>query len=315
MKTSRRSFLRTLSAGGAASVFSIPGESRGAGESFPGWPQSSGVLVDLALCIGCRKCEEACKEANGLPPVDVPLDDLSIFEEHRRTDEVNCTVVNRFPNPTNPEKPFFVKRQCMHCNEPACAAACPVGALTKTREGAVAYNQDVCLGCRYCMVACPFHVPAYEYHDAFSPQIRKCTFCLERFRQESLAPAWVSICPQEVMVFGRRDDLIRLARERILLHPEKYQDHIYGVQEAGGTSWLYLSPVPFADLGFPTDLGTKPYPEYTRGFLSMGPGVLILWPALLGGFYAYMKGRHEAPGEGPSPTAGSDREPSPAVEP
>lgn len=291
MKSDRRKFLKALSTGGAVTLFSVPGTTRGEGESFPGWPDSNGVLVDISLCIGCRKCEEACKNANGLAPVDVPLEDLSIFEEQRRMDEVNYTVVNRFPNKRNPDKPVFVKRQCMHCNEPACAAACLVGALSKCPDGAVVYNKDVCLGCRYCMVACPFNVPAYEYHNAFSPQVRKCTLCHERFKSENKPPACVSICPQEVMVFGPRKDLLNLARERIANHPEKYQDHIYGASEAGGTSWLYLSDVPFEDLGFPTNLGTKAFPEYTRGFLSMIPGVLILWPALLSGFYAFLKNK------------------------
>jgi NAD-dependent dihydropyrimidine dehydrogenase PreA subunit len=190
----------------------------------------------------------------------------------------------------------------MHCNEPACASACLVGALKKTPEGAVVYNKDICLGCRYCMIACPFNVPAYEYHDAFAPQVCKCDLCHERFITDHEPPACVSICPQEVMVFGKRDDLIDLARERIALHPEKYQDHIYGINEAGGTSWLYLSEVPFEDLGFPMDLGTKPYPEYTRGFLSMVPGVLILWPALLGGFHAFMKSREKAAGQEATPS-------------
>ena len=105
-------------------------------------------------------------------------------------------------------------------------------------------------------------------------------------------PACISICPQEVMNFGKREDLIAIARERITNHPGKYQDHIYGINEAGGTSWLYLSSIPFADLGFPTDLGTKPYPEYTRGFLSAVPVVLLVWPALLAGIHAFTKNRN-----------------------
>ena len=291
MNTGRRRFLKTLSTGGAVSIFSIPGKSHGEGEAFAPGPDANGVLVDMTLCIGCRKCEEACKNANSLPPVDVPLEDMSIFEKQRRMDEVNYTVVNRFPNPDNPAKPVFVKRQCMHCNEPACASACLVGALTKTPEGPVVYNKDVCIGCRYCMIACPFNVPAYEYHDAFAPQVQKCNMCQKRFLEEGKAPACISICPQEVMTFGKREDLIALGREKIANHPDKYVDQIYGVKEAGGTSWLYLSSIPFADLGFPTDLGTKAFPEYARGFLSAVPVVLLLWPALLIGFHAFNRNK------------------------
>ena len=97
----------------------------------------------------------------------------------------------------------------------------------------------------------------------------------------------------EAMTFGKRSELIKLAKRRILEHPDKYVDHIYGELEVGGTSWLYISGVPFEHLGFPTDLGTTPYPELTRGFLSMVPAVLVIWPALLGGFYMFTQHREQ----------------------
>ena len=292
MKDNRRQFFKRVAAGTGTVFFGLRAGAGTSVEDFPGYPDRSGMLMDLSLCIGCRKCEEACKQANQLPPSTVPLDDKSIFERERRTDAENYTVVNRYP-PAQPDKPpVYVKKQCMHCEEPACASACLVGALTKSKEGAVRYNKDLCLGCRYCMIACPFSIPAYEYHNPTSPQIRKCTLCYERIKSGGV-PACAAICPNEAITFGKRSDLIKLAGEKIMKHPGKYQDHIYGVTEAGGTSWLYISHVPFAAIGFPTHLGTKPFPDYTRGFLSAVPVVFVAWPALLGGFYLFSKSQQQ----------------------
>lgn len=290
MKNNRRRFLEAIAAGGGALFFRLSAEASTGVEQFSGWPERFGMLTDLSLCIGCRKCEESCKETNQLPPLKVALEDKTIFEQERRTDAENYTVVNRYPRPQPDQPPVFVKNQCMHCDEPACASACLVGALSKSPEGPVIYNKEICLGCRYCMIACPFSIPAYEYFNPTSPQVRKCTMCYERIRRKEV-PACVKICPREAITFGKRSELIKLAREKIRNHPEKYQDHIYGVSEAGGTSWLYLSEVPFEKLGFPTDLGAKPFPEFTRGFLSMVPAVFIIWPALLGGMYAFTQSR------------------------
>jgi len=290
MKSNRRHFIRDIAAGAGTLFFGGQAVAGDSVEDFTGYPDRVGMLVDLSLCIGCRKCEEACKQSNQLPPVTVPLEDKSIFEHHRRTDAENYTVVNRFASDQPDKPPVYVKKQCMHCEEPACASACLVGALTKSKEGPVLYNKNVCLGCRYCMIACPFYIPAYEYHNPASPKIRKCTLCYERITNGGV-PACAAICPNEAITFGKRADLIKLAGEKFMKHPGKYQDHIYGVTEAGGTSWLYISEVPFATIGFPTDLGERPFPDFTRGFLSAVPVVFVVWPALLGGFYLFAKNR------------------------
>jgi Fe-S-cluster-containing dehydrogenase component len=176
----------------------------------------------------------------------------------------------------------------MHCKEPACASACFVGAFKKTPEGAVVYNASVCVGCRYCMVACPFGIPAYEYDNTFSPEVTKCTMCYERIK-EGLSTACAEACPTGAIQFGKREDLIKVARQRIQSYPERYVDHIYGEHEAGGTAWLYLAGVEFAELDLPSEIQDTPYGELTRGFLSAVPLVLVLWPALLGGFYMLTK--------------------------
>jgi Fe-S-cluster-containing dehydrogenase component len=288
MDSSRRDFVKLVAltglGGSAAPAL--------AQEYFPGWPDRVGMLTDLSLCVGCRRCEAACNEVNGLPPPRVPLDDDSVFAENRRTHADAFTVVNEYSNQDGEGNAIYVKSQCMHCNEPACASACPVKALTKTPEGAVVYNEDVCIGCRYCMVACPFNIPAYDYHNASAPAVRKCTLCFDRISQGGV-PACAEACPMETITFGKRSDLIRLAHEKTRRNPGRYVDHVYGEFEVGGTSWMYISPVPFEQLGFRADLGISPYPLLTRGFLSIVPLVLALWPALLIGCYSFSKRRVE----------------------
>ncbi len=289
MKENRRQFLGWLAGGTGALCFSAKAEDLAAVGDFPGYPDRVGMLVDLSLCVGCRKCEEACKQVNHLPPVSVPLEDKSVFAHLRRTDVDNWTVVNGFiPGPG--EKPVYAKKQCVHCNEPACVSACPVAAMTKSKLGPVIYNPNICIGCRYCMIACPFGIPAYEYHNPTSPKVRKCFFCYERI-QQGLIPACTAACPNGTITFGKRSDLIQQAQEKISQNPGQYQDHIYGLTEVGGTSWLYISKVPFAELGFAMDLGVEPLADYTWGFLSMVPAVFVIWPALLGGFYLFTQSR------------------------
>jgi ferredoxin len=179
----------------------------------------------------------------------------------------------------------------MHCFEPACASACLVAAFRKTPQGPVVYDESVCIGCRYCMIACPFGLPAYTYDNPTSPVVRKCTMCFERIAREGGRPACAEICPVEAITFGRRSELLEIARERIARDPDRYVDHVYGEREAGGTCWLYISGVPFEQVGFPANVGTTPYPELTKGFLSAVPLVLTIWPALLMGAHAFTRHR------------------------
>ena len=290
MGIDRRGFLKHLAGIGSAAAIGSSTKAV-AQEHFTGYPDSYGVLVDLTVCIGCRKCEWACNNVNKLPNKPISeFEDKSVFEKERRPHADTFTVVNRFKGS---EKPIFVKKQCMHCNEPACASACFVKAFTKTSEGAVVHNPSVCIGCRYCMAACPFNIPAYQYDDAFTPEVTKCTLCFDRIRKEGGVPACVEMCPVETLIFGKRSELLDLAHERIRNNPDKYVNHVYGEHEVGGTSWLYISPVPFEEVGFRTDLGVTPIPQYSRGFLSMVSIVLVTWPALCMGFYSFSKRREE----------------------
>ena len=285
MTLNRRHFFKVLTVTGATLAV---GKETSAASKNKGNIGFSGILYDSTKCVGCQTCESSCAEANGLP---APTDTIQAGVI-RKTDESHRTVVNSF---STSKGEAFLKKQCMHCNEPACTAACLTQAMYKTEEGAVIWRGNKCMGCRYCMVSCPFDIPKFEYHSA-NPKIEKCNMCYSRL-SEGKIPACVANCPAEALIFGKRRDLIKEARKRIVTNPEQYVDHIYGEYEAGGTGFLYLSAVPFSELGLNTSLQTKSYPELSKGFLYSVPTIFVLWPAILLGIREATKNNHPNPEE------------------
>jgi len=285
----RRGFLKTVAgAVGTAGSSALMGRAARA-ESDPVTTEFKGVLVDTTRCIGCRSCEEACAEANGLPVPDIDsVGSEAVFEAERNPSVTQFSVVNRFGE----DEEIFVKRQCMHCNQPACAAACLTKAMLKTEEGPVIWREDKCMGCRFCMLSCPFDMPKFEYDKAI-PRIMKCNLCFERV-VEGEGPACVEVCPEEAIVFGTRRDLLEEARARIYAEPDAYVHHIYGEHEAGGTGWLYLASLPFEKLGFNTNMEMQAYPKLAKGFLYSVAVVFLLWPPFLLGLSRATGGAEEA---------------------
>jgi Fe-S-cluster-containing dehydrogenase component len=287
MNLTRRTFLKVNAVGAAAlagAATSAEASTRVASLDGPA------MLVDTTKCIGCRGCEAACAEANRNGALEQPGDE-AVFDRHRTTDPYHYTVVNRYVAALSaPGEQRFIKTQCMHCLEPACASACPARALEKTKEGPIVYHGERCLGCRYCMIACPFDIPKFEYAKAI-PFIKKCSFCAER-QANGQMPACAEVCPSGALQFGRRSVLLEEARKRIYDHPNDYVHHIYGEEEAGGTSWLYLSDTPFERLGLKAGLSTTPYPALTDTALSAVPVVMTLWPPLLMGLYTFSRQRN-----------------------
>ncbi len=285
----RRKFLGLLGAAGVGAALAKPAHAAGHQE-FTGYPGSFGVLFDATRCIGCRRCEAGCNKVNELPPPPEPFEDLSVLNRKRRTHWYTYTVVNRYDNIPGAAGPVYRKNQCQHCLEPACASSCFVRAFTKTPEGAVTWDGSVCVGCRYCMIACPFEIPTFEYQQVLAPRIMKCTLCHPLITSGKLAvPGCVGACPVEALVYGRRDELIKTAYERMHMFPGRYQKHVYGEHEMGGTNWLYISGVPFKSIGLREDLGTVPAPELTSGALAAVPVIATVWPVLLTGIYAINK--------------------------
>jgi len=291
MGINRRSFLKVLGGGivggGIAGVASgnivIPRKLKTEETAPP--KEFVGVLVDTTRCVGCRACEAACAEENHLPVPDIA--DESVFKKERKTTVSQLTVVSRYQTEKGE---VFVKKQCMHCNQPGCVAACLVKAMEKRKEGPVTWASN-CMGCRYCMPSCPFEIPKFEYESS-NPRIQKCSLCWNRLEKGEI-PACVDACPEKALTFGARKKLIEEANRRIYQKPGEYLTHIYGEHEVGGTGYLYISKVPFEQIGFRTDLGTIAYPEYSKGFLYSVPIVLLLWPAFLIGINTLTKREEE----------------------
>lgn len=239
--------------------------------------KQKGLLFDSTLCISCGSCYTACKEENKLQQTnDDPFRDHLGAETYTVLEDHHGVVTRKL---------------CMHCQEPTCVSVCPVGAFTKTEEGPVTYEADKCIGCRYCMQACPHTIPRYEWTKTV-PRVRKCIMCSERVKAGK-DTACAEICPAGATKFGDRDDLIAEALQRIKDTPDKYYPEVYGIKEGGGTNVLILSSVPFDQLGFITNLPNKPLPELTKQVLEKLPSVVSAGGVFLGGMYWLTKRKNE----------------------
>ncbi len=295
-KVNRRTLLKlglAASAGTATSALAA-GESGAPEEKQAPSEDTMGVLVDTTLCIGCRKCEEACNRRNHLPRTAESFSDRDILRSFRRPTESAFTVINQFPGSPSPDQAgvaqTFVKAQCMHCLYPSCVSACIVGALTRSADGAVVYNPTICIGCRYCQVACPFEIPAYEFNEPLTPRVRKCEFCINRAQGTGANPACAASCPTEALVFGRRVELLDMAKNRLKRRPDRYINKVYGETEVGGTAWLYLTGRPVQEIGL-LDLPSAPPAQRTEA-IQHGIFRYGMIPIAFYGLLAYLMWRN-----------------------
>lgn len=239
------------------------------------------MIQDNTRCIGCRACMVACKSWN-----DRPADDTTFFagdgyQNPRDLDANNYTLIT-FSEITSGAKGDWVfgRQLCMHCVEPACVSACPTTALKKTAAGPVVFEEWRCIGCRYCMQACPFIIPKYDY-DNPNPKIHKCTFCSDRI-EAGMEPACAQVCPTDAITFGDRDDMVAEAKRRIASAPGTYIPEIYGLEEVGGTSVLHLSSVPFEQIGYITNLPKSSMPDLTHQTLRLTPAIFAILYTVFG---------------------------------
>ncbi len=223
---------------------------------------SKAILTDVTKCIGCLECVAACKVANGLG-----LDEPRTWQKNDGLSAVNWTSIVQTPENR------FVRKQCRHCLEPACASACPVGALHTTKLGAVVYDSDKCLGCRYCMMACPYGIPRYDW-DSAVPYVRKCILCFDRIK-DGQQPACTGACPTGATIFGERDELIALAYKQIKDNPGKYINKVWGEHEVGGTSVLYLSDIDLDFLAYKPKLDASGLPATTSPAMKAVPFAFV----------------------------------------
>ena len=288
MKMKRRDLLKGMAGGLALAALDAPRESSARTiQALP--PEALGILYDSTLCVGCNACMAACKEANHMPmesgdaqeiwdnPIDLSAKTLNIIKKYEDGSASRKDAVT--------DGYAFIKRQCLHCVDPSCVTACPVSALTKDKEnGIVSYNKDACIGCRYCQIACPYHIPKFEWDKAY-PEIVKCQLCSHLIEEGGIS-ACCSVCPTGASLFGRVEELIEEARRRLQMTPGKqyaypvssinsgkthtftapaYIRHIYGQEELGGTQVMYLSAVPFEKFGLDA------FPK--ESFVSMSSGI------------------------------------------
>ena len=235
---------------------------------------SKAILYDATLCIGCKACEEACAKQNNLAYNEA-------IANTERTSEYKYTSVLTLKGAGEDK---YMRKLCMHCADPTCVSVCPVKALEKTKLGPVVYDASKCMGCRYCMLACPFDVPKYQW-SSVNPRIRKCIMCPDRVAK-GLPTACAEACPTGATIFGDRGALIAEAQERIRNNPG-YIPKIYGLTEAGGTSVLILSSVDVEKFGYPSPskVGDKPLPYLTSEVLKGVPGLVSIGWAVLGGIW------------------------------
>lgn len=246
------------------------------------------ILFDVTQCVGCGECYQACKTSRNAnyKPND------KFLEDHLSED--TYTVIEKY-NVKNEE--IYTRKLCMHCQEPTCVSVCPVGAFEKTSLGPVIYDGDKCLGCRYCMQACPHKVPRYEWNKV-NPVVKKCTMCYDRIKDGSSMTACAEACQNNgtgATMFGDRDELLKEAKKRIAENPGLYfEDRIYGDStEAGGTNVLILSPVPFDQLGFAGSLPKEPLGNLTKRALDKIPAVVGVGGTFLTGMYWLTKRKNQ----------------------
>lgn len=297
MKLSRRDFLKLF--GASAAMLGVGATTAPAGlnvprPAVPVVPRNArAVLIDTTKCIGCKSCQTACKQANG----------FSTDERPAALSATTLTIVDFRNISRKADAPEIqpVKRQCMHCQDPACVSVCPVGALVKQENGCVTYDENVCIGCRYCMIACPFGIPKYNW-DSANPKINKCTQnCMADGKRDK--PACVAACPQQALLFGTREELLDLAHARIHANPTKYVQHVYGEKEIGGTTMLYLAATSFEVLGFRVDLPEISLPQLTWEAQTKVPAAFFGMMGLLSGiaWWTHRPAKQAAPTHAPAP--------------
>jgi formate dehydrogenase iron-sulfur subunit len=254
MAVDRRTALKGMMAAGAAAFV---GEGTLSARERKKPPEDAvGMLYDATLCIGCKTCVVACKEANGLPSDTTHLGG-GVYDLPNDLSDTTKNIIKLYKDE---DKYSYMKAQCMHCVDPACINACMLGSLQKREHGVVTWHGERCTGCRYCGIACPYGVPKYEYHKAW-PKVIKCEMCATR-KDKPFQPACCEVCPRHAVIFGKYTDLVDEAKNRLEKDPDRYYPKVFGLEDGGGTQVLYLSKagISFQDLGLP-DLGVTPVPE------------------------------------------------------
>jgi formate dehydrogenase iron-sulfur subunit len=240
-----------------------------------------GILVDVTRCTGCNQCVDTCAEVNQLGE-----------NKYLKQQSPDGLSASRWSAIVESPEGAYVRKFCRHCLDPACVSVCPVGAMYQTDEGVVLYDSDKCMGCRYCMMACPYGIPRYEW-DSATPLVQKCIMCYDRL-EDGESPACVGACPEKAMAFGEREEMLAMAHKRMQDNPQNYIQKVYGEHEVGGTSVMYISNVSLDFLGFQGAPPEEPMPELTWAWLSKVPGISIAATGLMTGLMWVISRRIQA---------------------
>ncbi len=288
----RREFLKAAIGGGAATLCA-PVVAQARSNLAPA-EEAVGMLFDSTLCVGCKACVAKCKEVNSMPPVSSGADQPWDMARDLSGDTLNVIKIYKDGKGSVKDREkdgfAFEKRSCMHCVDPGCVSVCPTTSMRHDkRTGIITHHPETCIGCRNCMVACPYNVPQFEYNKVFG-QIHKCQMCnqagVERIDKGQMTGC-AEVCPTGATLFGTRKELLAEARRRMELkagdiyeYPRgdvakpdsshekavpEYKKHIWGETEAGGTNVLHIAAVPFDKLGMP--------PLAERSAVSISEGV------------------------------------------
>ncbi len=313
MGLSRRDFLKLSASGSLVLASNLSPVPAAALEPVPRLPEGMGILYDATVCIGCKACMAVCKEYNNLPPDH--HDPNNVWDDPADLSSKTYNIVKLYTNGTGQVKDqeangySYIRRLCMHCVDPSCTSACPVVALHKdSHTGAILYDKDVCVGCRYCQIACPYNVPKFEWDNPF-PQIQKCQLCSHLIPQGGYA-ACCQFCPTGASIYGNVQDLLKEAKRRLSLttgqmadYPLRrvdssdktqrkvtlYNNHIYGAQEGGGTQVLMLANVPFNKLGLPQLPAESTADRTETLYHALYKGMIFPYVLLGAVFYAVYK--------------------------
>ncbi len=278
----RRQFFSWVSAGAVGGASLVSSTAHASARAEQNDEEVVAMLYDATICTGCKACVSACNEVNNLPP-DPGVSD-GRYQAPTALNAQTMNIIALCGDPQDEDGHSFVKRQCMHCIDPACVSGCPFGALDKRDDGVVQWTPSLCIGCRFCEVACPFEVPKFEW-SKFNPEIVKCEFCRHRLA-EGEEPGCTDACPTGAVIFGNRAELLADAHARIDARPDEYfEQRVYGEHEVGGTNVLYLSKLPFSELGLPD------VPNYSiPGWAGTIQHWLYYWMAIPAALYALLVG-------------------------
>lgn len=244
------------------------------------------IMYDASRCSACKGCQVACKTWNLLPsPMELNSQKWAGSLQSPPDLDDNTRLIITFDE--KPREKYgidwaFGRRSCLHCTDAPCVSVCPAECLTKDEDtGFTIYDPDKCVSCKYCAAACPFDVPRHSDtgYAAGDKRINKCTACFDRV-SEGRKPACVNTCQPGALMFGDRDEMIAIAKERVELLKAKGFDQarVYGEDELGGLHVIHVLKYPIDQYTLPDEPKVNPLigaMKWMKPILGVGAVALV----------------------------------------